>query len=199
MELCKLFDQMMLTYGRAAPAALLQNDMLFRSIYSPQDAPKVLFQCSKDCQEVLILGKDPYTPQKLLNNAVHLLLQCGLYTSGFDDWDHKSTANKIWTNLKMFIQEAYTCRLSATSIMAGSQGYTQNDFAVLQEADDDNDDVQLFVTQMAALTTQDNLAATMATKSTAAVTAAITQLAVNQQTMQQEFAAFTTQHNTNYQ
>jgi hypothetical protein len=73
------------TYGRPDPVALLQNDTLFRSIYSPLDAPKVLFRQSKDCQEVQILGKDPYTPQQLLNNAVHLFLQCGLYTRKFTD------------------------------------------------------------------------------------------------------------------
>jgi hypothetical protein len=52
-----------------------KNDTLFRSVYYPQDAPKVLFHCIKDCQEVQILGDDPYTPQQLLNNAVRLLLQ----------------------------------------------------------------------------------------------------------------------------
>jgi len=35
--------QITATYGRPTPAALLQNDTLFRSMYSPQDAPKVLF------------------------------------------------------------------------------------------------------------------------------------------------------------
>ncbi len=89
--------------------------------------------------------------------------------------------------------------LNATSIMAKSQGYNQNAFAVLQESDNDNNDVQSFVTQMAALTTQSNLSATTAAESTAAVMAAITQLAVNQQAMQQQFVALTTQCNTSYQ
>ena len=48
-------------------------------MYSPQDAPKVQFRCIKDCQEVQILGEDPYTAHQLLNNAVPLLLQTGLY------------------------------------------------------------------------------------------------------------------------
>ena len=54
------------------------NDTLFRSVYSPNDAPEVLFRRIEDCQEVQILGEDPYTAQQLLNNAVRLLLQCGL-------------------------------------------------------------------------------------------------------------------------
>ncbi len=118
-----MFDQITATYGRPTPTALLHNDTLFRSVYSPQDAPEVLFQRIKDCQEVQILGEDPYTAQQLLNNAVRLLLQTGFYTRDFEDWDCKIAADKIWTNLKMFIQEAYTRRLNATSITTGAQGY----------------------------------------------------------------------------
>ena len=100
MEPREIFDQITATYGRPTPAALLQYDMLFRSVYSPQEAPEVLFRRIKDCQEVQILGEDPYTAQQLLNNAVHLLLQTGLYTRDFEDWDRKIAADKKWTNLK---------------------------------------------------------------------------------------------------
>ena len=79
MEPRDMFDQITATYGRPTPAALLQNDTLFRSVYSPQDAPEVLFRRIEDCREVQILGEDPYTAQQLLNNAVCLLLQTGLY------------------------------------------------------------------------------------------------------------------------
>jgi hypothetical protein len=76
MEPQEMFDQITATYGKPTPAALLQNDTLFRSVYSPNDAPEVLFRRIEDCQEVQILGEDPYTAQQLLNNAVRLLLQC---------------------------------------------------------------------------------------------------------------------------
>jgi hypothetical protein len=70
MEPREMFDQITTTYGRPTPAALLQNDTLFQSVYSPNDAPEVLFRRIEDCQEVQILGEDPYTAQQLLNNAV---------------------------------------------------------------------------------------------------------------------------------
>jgi hypothetical protein len=76
-----------------------------------------------------------------------LLLQCGLYNRKFDDWDRKAPADKIWTNLKTFIQEGYTRHLNVTSIMAGSQGYNQNTFAVLQGLDNEDDKIQSFVRQ----------------------------------------------------
>ncbi len=123
MEHCNVFDQIMTTYGG------VQNDTLFRSVYFPQDTPEVLFCCIEHCQEVQILGDDPYTPQQLLNNAVHLFLQCGLYTSDFEDWDEKLPAEKFRTNLKTFVQECLR-QLNASSITAGSQGYVQNAFAV---------------------------------------------------------------------
>ncbi len=181
----EMFDQITATYGRPAPAALLHNDTLFRSAYSPQDAPEVLFRRIEDCQEVQILGEDPYTAQQLLNNAVRLLLQTGLYTRDFEDWDRKIAADKIWTNLKMFIQEAYTRRLNATSITTGAQGYVQNAYAALaEESEEEDDDVHTVITQMAALTTQSQLTASTAAETNASVTAAINQLAANQQAMQ---------------
>jgi hypothetical protein len=64
MEIIKIMDQMTTTYRRPTPTALLQNDTLFRSPYSPIDAPEVLFRRIKDCQEIMTLGDDPYTPSK---------------------------------------------------------------------------------------------------------------------------------------
>jgi hypothetical protein len=174
MEPREIFDQTTATYGRPTPAALLQNDTLFWSVYSPQDAPKVLFCQIKDCQELQILGEDPYTAQQLLNNVVRLLLQCRLYTRNFEDWDRKATANKIWTNLKMFVHECYTRRLNATSITTGAQGYVQNAFTALhEESDKEDNDVQMVITQMAASTTQSQIKATTAAESSAAVAVAI--------------------------
>jgi cell pole-organizing protein PopZ len=51
---------------------------------------------------------------------------------------------------------------------------------------------------MAALTTQSQLTATTKAETLASVAAAINQLNANQQAMQQQFAAFTTQRNTTY-
>jgi len=163
MEPWEIYDQITTTYGRLTPAALLQNDALFQSIYSPQDAPEVLFQHIEDCQEVQILGGDPHTAQQLLNNAAPLLLQCGLYILDFKDWDHNPVTDKIWINLKMFMQECYMRRLNASSITSGAHGYVQNAFAALhEESEDEDDDVQMVITQIAALTTQSQLTATMA-------------------------------------
>jgi len=84
------------------------------------------------------------TAQQILNNAVRLLLQCGLYTRDFEDWDRKIAADKIWTNLKTFVQECYTRCLNSTSITAGSQGYIQNAFAALgEESEEEDDDCKL--------------------------------------------------------
>ena len=107
MEIMDIFDQLANTYGRPTPAALLSNDQLYRSLYSPADAPEVLFRRIEDCQEVQILGNDPYTPQQLINNAIRLLLATGLYTRDFDDeWDRYDEPDKTWPNLKTFIQAA---------------------------------------------------------------------------------------------
>jgi len=76
----------------------------------------------------------------------------------------------------------------------------QNAFNVLQEeSEEEDDDAQTVITQMTALTTQSQLTATTMAETSAAVAVAINQLHANQQAMQQQFAAFTTQRNTTYQ
>ena len=44
MEIREILDQMVTTYGRPMPDALLQNDTLFNSVYFPTEAPEVLFR-----------------------------------------------------------------------------------------------------------------------------------------------------------
>ena len=195
MEIGEILDQITTTYGRPTPNALLQNDMLFRSAYSPADAPETLFRRIEDCQEVQLLGEDEYTPKQLLNNAIRLLLQCGLYTREFEDWDRKAAADKVWTELKTFIQEAYTRRLNATNITAGQHGYVQNAYAALAEesTEEEDDDVQTVITQMAALTTQSQVTAASQAATTSTVTTAINQLVANQQAMSRDQQAMSEQ------
>ncbi len=100
-------------------------------------------------------------------------------------------ADKVWINLKLFIQEAYQCRLNATGNTSGQHGYVQNAFAVLEESDDDNDeDVATVITQMAVLTTQSQLTAASTAATSSSVAAAIQQLNSNQQAMMQQMATY---------
>ncbi len=57
----KIFDQLMLTYGKPTPDAVRKNNAMLFSAYNPQDPPKLLFKCIADCQEVVIVAKVPYT------------------------------------------------------------------------------------------------------------------------------------------
>ena len=177
MESIKIMDQLITTYGCLTPTTLLQTDTLFRSAYSPIDAPEVLFRRIEDCQEIQTLGDDPYTAMQLLNNTIRLLLGCGLYQQDFKEWDHKNVTDKVWTKLKPFIQEAYQQQLNATGNTSGQHGYVQNAFAVLNKSDDNEDaDVATVITQMAALTTQSQATAASTAATSSSVAAAITQL-----------------------
>ena len=76
----------------------------------------------------------------------------------------------------------------------------QNAYTALAEkTEDEDDDVQTVITQMAALTTQSQLTASTEAETNALVTVVIHQLAANQQAMQQQFATFASMHNTAYQ
>jgi len=134
---------------------------------------------------------------QLLNNAIRLLLECGLYQRNFEEWDHKLAADKIWINLKSFTQEAYQQRLNTTGNTSGQHGYVQNEFAVLEELEDnEEEDVATVITQMAALTTQSQLTAVSTAATSSLVAAAIQQLNTNQQAMMQQMMADTNANTT---
>ncbi len=43
IKIIKIMDQLVTTYGRPTPIALLQNDTLFCSVYSPLNVPEIFF------------------------------------------------------------------------------------------------------------------------------------------------------------
>ena len=192
MNIIDMIDTLVSTYGRPTASALLQNDTMFRSPYSPADAPEVLFKRIENCQEVQVLGEDPYTATQLLNNAVRLLLGCGMYMRDFEEWDRRATATKTYLELKPFIQAAFQRRLNATANTTGQHGYVQNAFNALAKKTDDkiDDDVATIVTQLAAMTNQSQITAASSAAATNNVNAAITQLAANQQAMMTQMMAY---------
>ena len=134
---------------------------------------------------------------QLLNNAIRLLLGCGLYQRDFEEWDRKTAADKVWINLKPFIQEAYQRRLNVTGNTSGQHGYVQNALAVLKESDDNKDDgVATVITQMAALTTQSQLTAASTAVTSSSVAAAIQQLNTKQQVMMQQMMTYANANTT---
>ena len=72
----------------------------------------MLFYRIEQCQEIQILAQDPYTPTQIINNAVRLLQQSGIFPlKEFDTWD--AITPKSYPALKTFIHEAYTRCLTA--------------------------------------------------------------------------------------
>ena len=99
----------------------------------------MLFYRIKQCQEIQILAQDPYTPTQIINNAVHLLQQSGIFPlKEFHTWD--AITLKTYPALKTIIHEAYIHRLTALQLQnkTGTQGYApninQNMCNVLEEA-----------------------------------------------------------------
>ena len=85
MTTVNILDQLSSVYGKPTAAALDANDTIFRSPYSADDAPEVLFRRIEECAEIAMLGDNPYTDRQLVVTAVHLLLTTGLYIRAFED------------------------------------------------------------------------------------------------------------------
>ncbi len=148
----------MSNYGKPTPAALEGNDKTLRHPYSAADPPEFLFRLIKECAEIALFGRDPYTDCQLINNAICLLLTTGLYLRPFKEWNRMLPNTKTWITLRTLIQELFQHCLNATAPTTGHQGYApalpfqQHAFRVLEESEDDNDNTKAMATQVAALT-----------------------------------------------
>jgi hypothetical protein len=177
MSLNYIFDQMMKTYGRPMPNAMPQNMMTFLSPYNLQNLPEILFKNCTNCQEVAIIANVKHTDKQLLMNIINLLTRSNLYQRDQEDWDRKSDANKMWLNLRLFIQETYQRRLALGTMMAGQGGYTScNRFAPFQANDATDDNVSDDNTAATIAITINSHMANLSAQTTASHEANVTQI-----------------------
>jgi hypothetical protein len=191
MRVINILDQSTATYRQPTPAALEENDHIFRSSTSAADPPEVLFRRIEECTEMALLGKNPYNNKQLIMNTIHLLLSTGLYTHAFEDWDQLNEGTKTWIELCRIIQEAFQQRLNALAPTSGHQRYApalpfqHNAFNALAADNSDEDTANTTATQMAALTYQSQLTAATAANTSERTDQYVHTLAQQQEQLQQ--------------
>jgi hypothetical protein len=79
MSIRAILNQLMANYGMPDAMVLFNNDMLFQSPFLPTEAPKMLFYCTEQCQEIQTIGQDPYSSMHIINVVVRLLMQSGIF------------------------------------------------------------------------------------------------------------------------
>jgi hypothetical protein len=202
MTILIILEQLKTSYGKPDTMTLFGNDTLFWTPVPANKAPEILFYRIKQCQEIQILTQDSYTPTQIINNAVHLLQQLGIFPlKEFDTWD--AITPKTYPALKMFIHEACTRRLMALQLRntTGTQGYTpnnnQNMYNVLDKGYDTDSGTKGTVatqtapiTQVAAMTTGSTLGSTYGGGTIPSeISNVINQLAANQQSIMTQMAS----------
>ena len=78
MSIMDMLDQLETMYGKPNAMPLFANDTVFRSAFSPNDAPEALFHRIEQCQEIAVLAREPYSDIQVINNAIHLLMQASI-------------------------------------------------------------------------------------------------------------------------
>jgi hypothetical protein len=196
MSVQMILQQLETAYGKPTGTTLWENDKIFRAPFGANEVPESLFLRLERCQEVALLGLNPYSQTQLVNCAIQLLLQSGIFPmKDFEDWERE--ASKTWTDLKRFVQSAYQRKLTVLNLRmtSGSGGYvSQNMFNVLQDDDDDVEDADSVSTGnsliQAAANVTVNSGVTAPTAVSNDVLTAINTLAANQATIVQQMAAF---------
>jgi hypothetical protein len=79
MKILVILKQLKTSYGKPDTITLFGNDTLFQSPFPANEAPEMLFYRIEQCQEIQILAQDPYSPTQIINNAVRLLQQLGIF------------------------------------------------------------------------------------------------------------------------
>ncbi len=184
MSITDILTQLTNTYGKPNASILFINNATFSQQYDPRDPPEMLFKRLEECQEVAILGDQPYTAVQLLNTATHLLETCGHYTLEFQQWDAKPAAEKTYANLKTFIQGAYTRRLNR----GGNTTAAQAGFTTINEVDDDDDTVATLTEHVASLAATSQQNTETANSNVQQINAALQHLQQQQQQLLQQMA-----------
>jgi hypothetical protein len=202
MTVLVILEQLETSYGKPDTMTLFGNGALFQSPIPANKAPEMLFYRIKQCQEIQILAQDSYSPTQIINNAVRLLQQSGIFPlKEFNTWD--AITPKTYPALKTFIHEAYTCCLTALQLhnMTGTQGYApnnnQNMYNVLDQGFDTNSGTKVTVVMQTAPITQ---TVAMTTRSTlgsiygggtipSEISNVINQLTANQQSIMTQMTA----------
>jgi hypothetical protein len=101
-------------------------------------------------------------------NVVDLFTHASIYAHNMDDWGRKPDANKMYVNVRPFIQAAYQCCLASGVITATQSGYASNNhFARLTATDDVSDDGTADTIMDSLNTHMANLAASVLLQTTA--------------------------------
>ncbi len=115
MSIQDIMTQLEMSYGKPTPMALHNNDLVFCSPMTTTDAPEMLFYRIEQCQEIVTLAGDPFTPMQIMNMGMHILMQVQvLLPKEFDTWEQ--AAVKTYPGLKTFIHEAYTRHLQSLAL-----------------------------------------------------------------------------------
>jgi hypothetical protein len=191
MTICVILEQLKASYGKPDTMMLFRNNTLFQSPFPAIKAPEMLFYRMEQCQEIQTLAQDPYSITQIINNALRLLMQSGIFPlKEFNTWE--TITPVMYPALKTFIHEAYTCHLTAMQLRntAGLQGYApnnnQNMYNVLGDGYDTDSGTEgtlatptAPITQTAAMTTGITLGNTYGATIPSEISNAINQLTAN--------------------
>jgi hypothetical protein len=104
MWIHEILTQLEDRYSKPSSVALFATDNCFKSAFGANKAPELLFTCMEQCQEIMMLGKMPYTPEQIINNALHLLMASNIFPMNeFDKWETQII--HIYPALKTFIHK----------------------------------------------------------------------------------------------
>jgi hypothetical protein len=104
MSIYEILSQLEDRYGKPSSGALFATDNCFKSAFGANKAPELLFYCMEQCQEIMTLGKMPYTSEQIINNTLCLLMALNIFPMNkFNKWETQTI--HTYPALKTFIHK----------------------------------------------------------------------------------------------
>jgi hypothetical protein len=92
--------------GARADTSFYTKFLSSACLFCATEAPKRLFWCIEQCQEIKMIADNPYTLMQSMTNAIQLLMVSGIFPMReFEDWE--TMPNKMYNSLKLFVHGAY--------------------------------------------------------------------------------------------
>ena len=73
---------------------------MFCKAWDPSAPFEVLIDQIENAQEIAQDAVQPYTQAQILNNALHIVIQTGVFVKDCKEWTKKPQQEKTWVNFK---------------------------------------------------------------------------------------------------
>jgi hypothetical protein len=149
-----LLTHLLTLYAMIASTELTHNYERLNTPYDPNQPIETLFQQSQDARAFAVAGGQPYGKAMIINVALTLIFNMGLFPDAWCAWQSRAIAGKTWAHFKIdFATARREFRLANQT--AQQSGFQSANVMIEQSRDDSMQETAEAIAQLATATASD--------------------------------------------